>query len=203
MAGICTASTRDSGGSCEHLTLTVSLDGDSFTFKAGHHDPAPLTSDEKLDLLRKLARWHKSKGADLAAFLGRVLLGEEATNVQQQDLLTRDVTKTNIGTAYVNVPPGANGERVLIDFTGCTQYRLRLWANFAGTGPWQVRIVRDSDNAVLYESPSLTQSGERELDSGWQNLPAAASGAIEVRLQAKSTTAADDPIFHRCTLGKK
>jgi hypothetical protein len=203
MAGICTNSVRDSGGSCEHLTLTVDLDGSPLTIKTGHNDPRwldALTDEEKDTLLRLLARWWKGKGADLAAFIGRVLAGEEATNVEQYLLLSKDVTKTNIGTAYVNVPPGANGERSLVEFTGCTELRLVLNMNAVGTGPWQVRVVRDGDSAVLYESPNITGAGEKELDTGWLPMPAQASGLELVRFQAKSSVGADDPVFRRLVM---
>jgi hypothetical protein len=58
-----------------------------------------------------------------------------------------------------------------------------------------MRVVRDSDDAVLFENSNLTQAGERELDTNWQPLPAQASGLIFVRVQAKSTVAQDDPVF--------
>lgn len=204
MAGICTSVVRDSGGDCEHLTLTSDLDGESVSILTGHNDPrwdVPLDAEEKKELLSLLARWWKGKGANIAQFVGRVLAGEEGTNVKQYGILTRDVTKTNIGTSYVNVPPGLNGERSLVEFTGCTEYRLVVHAVLAGTGPYALRMVRDSDNAVLHESTGIAaQAGEREFDTGIQTLPAAATGLIYVRFQAKSDTAADDPILRRCIL---
>lgn len=204
MPGICTNSVRDSGGSCEHLTLTVDLDGAPFTVKTGHNDPRwteALTGDELDVMLRLLARWWKGKGADLAAFIGRVLAGEEATNVKQYGLLTKDVTKTNIGTSYVNVPPGANGERTLIEFTGCTEFQIVVHAVLGGTGTHRLRVVRDSDDAVLYESANIAAAaGERELDTGILTLPAAATGLMYVRFQALSSVGANDPIFRRCML---
>jgi hypothetical protein len=126
--------------------------------------------------------------------------GDEATNVKQWVILAKDVTRSNIGTAYVNVPPGLNGERSLIDFTGCTEYRLILNMNAVGTGPWAVRLVRDSDDAVLHEATNITGAGEKELDTNWTTLPAAANGLVLVRLQAKSNVGADDPVFRRCVV---
>jgi hypothetical protein len=131
--------------------------------------------------------------------------------VKQYTLLAKDVTKTNIGTAYVNIPVGANGERSLVDFTGCTEYRIVLHVNMVGSGLLGFRLVRDSDSAVLYERatiPGTNSAGEKELDTandaeavnGWLPLPAAASGLAVVRIQAKSQTGADDPQFRRCLL---
>jgi hypothetical protein len=207
MAGICESSTRDSGGSCEHLTLTMRIDGGLLrTIKTGVYDPRwnDAIDDAEWDTcLKILARHAKSKGYDLASYVNRLFgLGEEATNLKQYDFIGPGgaITKTNIGTAYVDVLPGANGQRILVDCTGCTQFRPVLTANLVAAGPFQVRIVRDSDNTVLYESPSLTQTGERELDADWQTLPAWATGLEVLRLQAKSATGTDDPVFRRCVL---
>lgn len=206
MPGICTAAVRDGGGACEHLTLTVDLDGEPVTVKTGEHDPewqAALTADEKRQMLRLLARWWKAKGGNLADFVGRVLAGEEGHNLRVYTFFGPGaaLTKTNIGTAYVNVPIGLNGERIYVNFAGVTEFRGMVNANFVGTGPWQIRIVRDGDNAVLYESPSLTQTGERELDSGWAAIPGGFSGETFLRIQARSNVATDDPVFRRAELG--
>lgn len=207
MAGICTNIVRESGGDCNHLLLTASLDGESITIETGRKDPswdAALSADEKRLMLKLLARWWKGKGADLAAFVGRVLAGEEGTNMRMYPIITKDITKTNVGTAYVNVAAGANGERKYASFVGATQFRVRLWANLVGTGPFGFRIVRDGDSAVLYENASIALTGERELDTDWQALPAAFQGQTDgtlLRLQAKSVVGADDPVIRGCDLG--
>jgi hypothetical protein len=202
MAGICTGHLRKNGVNCDHRLVTVVLDGEEFIFDTGEGDldRMPYGAEEKRQLALLCLRRLRADGLSLDNSVGRIFLGAEATNVKQYTLLSKDVTKTNIGTAYVNVPPGLNGERSLVEFTGCTEFRLVLHANLVGTGPWQARVVRDSDSAVLYESPSLTQSGERELDSGWLALPGGINNLEIVRLQAKSITNADDPIFRRCIL---
>lgn len=206
MAGICTNVVRDSGGDCEHLTLTANLDGEAISIDTGLKDDRwslPLDADEKRHLLRLLTRWWKGKGADITTFVGRVLAGEEGSNVKVYTFRGpgNTVAMTNMHNAgantYGNVNAGLNGESIVVDFTGCTQFRPRLTANFVGTGPWQVRIIRDSDSTVFYESPSLTQTGERRLDPGWQSLPGGFTGLEELRVQAKSAVAADDPVF-RC-----
>lgn len=202
MAGICTNSIRRSGAGCDHRTVTVLLDGESIAFDTSEHelDAMPWGAEEKLQYLRLNAKRLRVAGLALDNAIGRVFGGDEGTNVKPYTLLATPTTKTNIGTAYVNIPAGLNGERTLVQFTGCTEFQLTLHANLVGTGPWQFRVVRDSDSAVLYESPSITQTGERELDSGILLLPAAAAGLIYVRLQGKSVFGADDPIVRRCVL---
>lgn len=201
MAGICTATV--SPDACGHSTVTVLLDGQIVTLALHEDDLLPLTVEERELLVRLGLRRLKSlTGVTLAQVLNRVVQGDEATNVKQYDLLAAGaaVTKTNIGTAYVDVLPGANGQRSLVDFTGCTQYRIVANVNIVGTGQFGMRVVRDSDSAVLHENANIGAAGERELDTDWQTLPAQASGLLLVRLQAKSTAAADDPIFRRCIL---
>lgn len=203
MASICQTAIRKSGGTCDHRQITVLLDGEQIVIEdtGANIDAMPWDSDAKKLFVSLGVRWLRSRGVSLDSLNGRVINGEEATNVKQYPILTKDITKTNIGTTYVNVPVGANGERSLVDFTGCTEYRLVLHANLIGTGPFGVRLVRDSDDAILYENASIALTGERELDTGWQTLPAAASGLILVRFQAKSSVAADDPVFRRLVLG--
>lgn len=204
MAGICTSHVRRNGPGCDHRTVTVSLDGESFDFDTGEGnlDALPWDDAAKRQFILLGLRRLRSLGLALDDSVGRVTNGQEATNVKGYDFLGpgNAVTKTNIGLSYVNVLPGASGERVLVDFTGCTQFRVILTANLVGTGPFGARIVRDADNAVLYENANIAQTGERELDTGWQTLPAAASGETLARLQMKSITAADDPVIRRCLL---
>jgi hypothetical protein len=200
MPGICTANT--SPNACGHRVLTVALDGENFTLHVHNStlDAETWDTAAKEAFLKLALRRARSLGLSMADALNRVFVGEEATNVKQYPLLGKDVTKTNIGTSYVNIPPGANGERTLIDLAGCTQFRAVLHANLVATGPFQIRIIRDSDSAVFYESPSLTQTGERELDTDWQTLPVGFNNFEIVRLQGKSTTGSDDPIFRKCVL---
>lgn len=203
MAGICTSNT--SPGGCNHRSVTINLDGTPHTIEVLDMDD-PLTTAEKEQFLRLALRRAKAAGISLgASFLNRVCVGDEATNVKMYSFFGPGaaITKTNIGTSYVNIAPGANGERQAVDFTGCTQFRLIMHANLAGTGQWGARVVRDSDNEVLFESANLGAGGERELDSNWQDIPPAFAGSemIYLRAQAKSTTASDDPVFRSLTIG--
>jgi hypothetical protein len=194
MAGICTSTV--SPNACGHRVVTVG----GVTLHLHESDLAPLSAEELEQFYRLGLRY---RGVALASLLNRVVVGDEATNVKQYQIIGPGVavTKTNIGTAYANVLPGLNGQRALLDFTGCTQFRIVLSANLVGTGPFGARIVRDSDNAVLFEAANLGAAGERELDSDWQTIPQGWDGLTYVRLQAKSVTAADDPILRGCTVG--
>lgn len=184
--------------------MTITFDGVAHVFSnvTDAEVNTPLTTDETRQFLLLAARYLRSKGVTLANFLNRVVVGEEATNVKQYDLIAPGgaITKTNIGSAYVNVLPGANGERVLVDFTGCTQFRVVFTANLVGTGAFGARVIRDGDSAVLFENASISLTGERELDTDWQTIPAGFEGLTLLRLQMKSATAADDPVARRCAV---
>lgn len=110
----------------------------------------------------------------------------------------RSVTKTNIGTAYVQIYDAtAFDEEHLsgIDFTNITDVRIIWIWDYVGAGTQQVRWVdQASDANVLYESPTFT-ANQDPADSGWFAVPAAFAGAFKrIEWQGKSTTAADDPI---------
>ena len=204
MAATITAASVCAGGG-HLLGCTVDIDGTIVSLPPTS-DASPLTVEEAEAVARYLVRRLRATGISPAALLGRVCLGDEATNVKMYTFFGPGVaiTKTNIGTAYVNIlSTGLNGERIVVDLTGCTQFRLLVSANLVGTGQWGVRVVRDGYSAVLAENANLGAAGERELDSDWTNLPAAflGQGITLLRVQAKSTTGTDDPIFRRAQIG--
>lgn len=200
MAGICTLSIRKNGPACDHRAITVSLDGESIALSTTESelDEMPWDLAQKHQFILLALKRLRVAGLAIDNLLGRVTNGDEGSNVRAWPILSKDVTKTNIGLAYVNVPPGANGERSLVDFTGATEFRIILNANLIGTGVFAAQLIRDGDSAVIFEATNLGVAGERELDTGWVAVPAGISGLTIVRLQAKSGTAADDPVFRRC-----
>lgn len=192
----CSASSSPT--SCSHFNVTIN--GRTFRWHTG--ELAALSADEE-ELFFKLAVRYGSY--NLATLANKVVYGSDATNVKIYSFFGPGaaITKTNIGAAYVNICPGANGERQAMDFTGCTEFRLILHANLVGSGQWGARVINDADSAVLYENTNLGAAGERELDTSWQVLPAGFvdAGLMFVRAQARSATAADDPIFRSLKLG--
>ena len=192
-----------SANSCSHRQLTIRR-GDGTTRVIAMHDSELVSLSEAEELLFFLLSLRR-KGVALSTMKDRIVFGDEATNVKLLQFFGPGaaITKTNIGTAYVNICAGLNGERRLVDLTGCVEFRAVLHANLIGTGPFQLRLVRDSDNVVLYENAAIALTGERELDTNWSALPAAfqGQGQVLLRAQASSATAADDPVFRSLTLG--
>ena len=103
------------------------------------------------------------------------------------------VTLTNVGSTYDAVSVAKGLGLGLIDFTGITLIRLVLFVNKVGTGTqsWQLWNVTDSSEiGVINDTGS---SGDKQLD---QTFSVALTGVKLVRIRAKSTVAADDPIFY-------
>jgi hypothetical protein len=202
MADVCTSA--NSPNNCSHYEVTGADNGVPWTLTVHDGDLLePLTSAEQETLRRLLLRVLRQRGVPLSQFVNRVVRGEEATTVKQYDFLGpgSSVTKSNIGATYTNILPGLNGERIPVDLTAVTEFRVFLTLNMVGTGPLRARIVRDSDNTVLYENTSINvAAGERELDTGWLAIPAGFTGVELLRWQASSATPTDDPVFRRCGL---
>jgi len=190
-----------SPNNCSHRVLTLDLDSDVFSLSLTDEelDAEPFALPERQQLSRLLLRRMRSQGLSLAGIGGRVLLGVEATTIKQFLILSKDITKTNIGTSYVNVALGLNGERLWVDLTGFTQFRVLTHFNLVGAGTHNFRLVTDGAT-VVYTSPDQTGAGEKEIDSGWINLPGGVPASVFLRLEAKSTTAQDDPVYRRCIL---
>ena len=203
MAGICTNSIRKGGATCDHRIVSVTLDGELFDLHTmeAEIDAMPWTEAEKRQFILLGLKRQRVQGVTLDAAIGRVINGDEATNVKTFPILTKDVAKTNIPATYTNVLIGLNGERVDVDFTGFTQFKLVCRFNLLGTGTHNWRVVDDAlITNVLYESAANTVAGEKENNSGWVNLPTWATGEKAMRLQAKSTLNTDDPVYRGCTL---
>lgn len=103
-------------------------------------------------------------------------------------------TKTNIGAAFVDLytATGADGKSVQIDTTGKAEVRLVVLWNKVGAGTQTVQVLEVGTANVLV---SLDVVSGRNV-SALAAIPAGLAGAVKhYKLQAKSTTAADDPIF--------
>jgi hypothetical protein len=113
--------------------------------------------------------------------------------------IDRQKTLTNMNGAAANTygdiyNAAFEPDNNLIDFTNATQFRIVYEFDRVGGGTINVRWADKYDNTnVLWESAGFT-ADQDPGDSGWQNLPAAFSGEKTIEWQAKSTTAADDPV---------
>lgn len=113
---------------------------------------------------------------------------------------TLSSTKTNIGTAFVDVytQTNANGKAILMDTGTFTQVRLQIQWNKIGTGTQTCQVI---NGATVLVSMNVVSGSN---DSGFVAIPAGLLNAENsFRLQCKSITAADDPIFESASVWMK
>ena len=111
-------------------------------------------------------------------------------------------TKTNIGTAFVDIftQTNSDGKSVQIDTNDKTQLRLVVNWNKVGTGTQTVQILEVGTANVL--ATMNVVSGRN--DTGIINIPAFATNSVKYyKIQAKSTTAGDDPVFESASITLK
>ena len=134
-----------------------------------------------------------------------VIGGSAGATVREQveAVWTDQVTKTNIGTAYVDIYNAvAIGRPQFVDFAGMATFDAELIWDKVGTGTQAFRVVDADDVAnVLFELANVVDG---QNDAGGPTvLPAWATGKKRLKPQAKSTVAADDPIFFQCVVRLK
>lgn len=112
---------------------------------------------------------------------------------------SQSMTKTNIGTSFVDIYNQANadGKSVSIDTNGKTDLRLTVNWNKVGAGTQTVQVI-DVVGSVVLVSMNVV-SGYN--DSGLIAIPASLLNTVKrYKLQGKSTTSTDDPIFEGATI---
>lgn len=107
------------------------------------------------------------------------------------------VTKTNIGTTYVNIYTDFGGRPFFIDTTGFNTMAIQiLWSRGAApAGVHNMRIINDADSTQIVESGSLGLTANSDDFPNVSIPPAFKNFKGKWRLQGKSTVATDDPIF--------
>jgi hypothetical protein len=103
-------------------------------------------------------------------------------------------TKTNMGTAFVDIYTQINsdGKSVQIDTNGKTQVRLMVFWDKIGTGTHSVQVLEVGTSNVLISMDIVSGRNTSALT----NIPAFATNSVKFyKLQAKSTTGTDSPVF--------
>lgn len=217
-AGLIQSVTNLCAGGNHAIITATAPDGTVVTLDPDVLDRGPLSVDEFKQLLSYGARLLRyTKNVSLANFGKRILVGDEANNMRTYDLLGPGaaIVRTNIGANYTNLLPGANGERVPVDFEGASEYRVMGAVSFAqaGHGFKLIRMNAGATGAgqgdILFEAASTTGTGEQELLSNtgnWAALPAAflgligANALIGVCGQHKGPAGSSSATFRHCKL---
>lgn len=126
---------------------------------------------------------------------GTPTAGSSAT-FQLLDRVYFSKTKTNVGTAYVDVyNTGLDPEDTLLNTTGMTQIRILVTVDYVGAGTTSSTFNQSTSNVNSFYVFNYTADCD-PCDSNWQNLPAWASNVeVFIEPQIKSTTSTDDPIY--------
>lgn len=114
---------------------------------------------------------------------------------------SRQVTKTNIGTTFTNLFTDFSGRPFFADFTGFSRLAFQTYWTKIGTGSQHLRIIDDSGviTSDLINTESLgggtgLVTGDNALAN--YTIPAPYTNFKgKLRIQVRSTVAADDPIF--------
>src|SRR3990172_6537969 len=181
-------------------------------------DSVPVTEEVSMNVVPGLTFANRGSWKDIivqaiiddAATRGRVL---GAANIQWpcfepgNSKLTnhaaswhKDRTFANIGTSFVNVYIGANGEAQIVDCARYKECRIVVFGNKVGTGTLSHQLAEVGTANVLTGPDYAGAAGEFSADSGWTALPAWAVGEKIIRPQAKSTVSTDDPVYRQVLL---
>ena len=127
--------------------------------------------------------------AEALTLLGRLVPPREAIS------LGSFVTLTNIGTAYDGTDAGRGLGVALIQTAGITQVIFGVRVNKVGTGTQSWQLFNDTDGTEVAVIDDAGVAGVKTLSTTVNFSAPLAAGIKTIRVRAKSTTAADDPIF--------
>lgn len=109
----------------------------------------------------------------------------------------QSVTKTNIGTAYIDVYVTAfdSEEMTVINCQGISFFTIGVLWDYVGVGTQQLRWVDANNNSnVLLESGTFTADQKGIIGGTTTPSWCIDDSTFTIEMQGKSTTAGDDPI---------
>jgi len=103
------------------------------------------------------------------------------------------VTLTNVGSAYDTIAAARGLGIQRIDFRGATQVTFDVYVNKVGTGTQSWQLWNETDGAEVGVINDAGAAGNKFLTTTFSvNI----NGVKLCRVRAKSTVAADDPVFY-------
>lgn len=103
------------------------------------------------------------------------------------------VTLTNVGSAYDAIAASQGLAIGLLNFTGLSQVVLVVRVNKIGTGTQSWQLWNETDSTQVGVIDDAGAAGVKSLQS---TIDVSLTGIKRLRVRAKSTIAADDPIFY-------
>lgn len=104
------------------------------------------------------------------------------------------VTLTNVGAAYDTINAARGLGFAAIDMTNVTQIVFRVMVNKIGTGTQDWQLWNETDAAELGVLSDAGASGNKTLSVTISGLNL--TGTKVLRVRAKSSVAADDPLYY-------
>lgn len=136
-------------------------------------------------------------GAELAeasALEAKVLYPQESISLGGFQALT------NIGAAYDSINASAGLGLCAVQLAGITQVTFGVLVNKIGTGTQSWQLWNETDGTEIGVIDDAGAAGVKTLQTTLNFSPALSAGIKTVRIRAKSTTAADDPIYFGGTI---
>lgn len=107
-------------------------------------------------------------------------------------------TLTNVGAAYDSIPASKGLGIQDVDFTGITQVLFRVRVNKVGTGTQSWQLWNETDGVQIGVIDDAAAAGDNKLLLG--TFAVNLTGVKTVRVRAKSTNAADDPVYYGASI---
>lgn len=168
----------------------VKLDGSNNPVQATLAEWQAAGLDDAFNTAQALTRFNDYKGAIDAAVNWGLPQGISLGAFQ---------TLTNVGAAYDTVANAKGLGIALVDFTGCSGIRFDVFVNKVGSGTQSWQLWNDTDGSQIAVIDDAGATGDKVLTM--QTAAGLPTGVKRVRVRAKSTTAADDPVFYGAALG--
>lgn len=127
--------------------------------------------------------------AEALTLLGRIVPPRESIS------LGGFTTLTNIGSAYDGTDPARGLGVALVQTAGITQIIFGVRVNKIGTGTQSWQLFNDTDATEITVIDDAGAAGVKTLSVTRDFAAPLGAGMKTVRVRAKSTVAADDPVF--------
>lgn len=105
------------------------------------------------------------------------------------------VTLTNVGAAYDAVLASQGLPMFRVQMAGITEFEFTVRVNKIGTGTQSWQLWNETDGSESTVIDDAGASGVKILSTTRAFSPALGAGFKTLRVRAKSTTAADDPLY--------
>lgn len=102
---------------------------------------------------------------------------------------------TNVGATYDAIPASQGLGLALVQTVGITQIIFGVRVNKLGTGTQSWQLWNDTDGTEVAVIDDAGAAGIKSLTTTVEFDPALVAGMRSVRVRAKSTVAADDPVY--------